>query len=146
MHRPGERGPDVFSTKPLRMAVLPGSNVNPSAAITAVIDRLYSNEYNLPVFTIKRTDEFNAWLLGLKDSLTHRRLLARLRRASVGNLGDVKPVGAGVFEMREHFGPGWRMYYIQRGAVVIVMLGGGGKSTQQADIAAAQALAVTIEE
>jgi putative addiction module killer protein len=98
------------------------------------------------VFTIKRTDEFNAWLLGLKDSLTHRRLLARLRKASVGNLGDVKPVGAGVFEMREHFGPGWRMYYVQRGAVVIVMLGGGGKSTQQADIAAAQAVAVTIEE
>jgi putative addiction module killer protein len=73
------------------------------------------------VFTIKRTDEFNAWLLGLKDSLTHRRLLARLRKASVGNLGDVKPVGAGVFEMREFFGPGWRMYYVQRGAVVIVM-------------------------
>ena len=47
--------------------------------------------------------------------------------------------------MREYFGPGWRMYYVQRGAVVIVMPGGGGKSTQQADIAAAQALAVTIE-
>ena len=64
------------------------------------------------MFTIKRTDEFNAWLLGLKDSLTHRRLLVRLRKASMGNLGDVKPVGAGVFEMREHFGPGWRMYYV----------------------------------
>ena len=51
-----------------------------------------------------------------------------------------------MFETREHFGPGWRMYYVQRGAVVIVMLGGGGKSTQQADIAAAQAVAVTIEE
>ncbi len=85
-------------------------------------------------------------MLNLKDSLTHRRLLARLRKASVGNLGDVKPAGAGVFEMREHFGPGWRMYYVQRGAVVIVMLGGGGKFTQKADIAAAQALAVTIEE
>ena len=90
-----------------------------------------------------------AWLLGLKDSLTHRRLLARLRKASLGNLGnlgDVRPVGAGVFEMREHFGPGWRMYYVQRRAVVIVMLGGDGKSTQRADIAAAQAVAVTIEE
>lgn len=78
------------------------------------VDNLYSTEYNQLVFTIKRTDGFNAWLLGLKDGLTHRRLLARLRKASVGNLGDVKPVGAGVFEMREHFGPGWRMYYVQR--------------------------------
>ena len=107
---------------------------------------MYSIEYTISLFTIKRTGEFNDWLLNLKDSLTHRRLLARLRKASVGNLGDVKPVGAGVFEMREHFGPGWRMYYVQRGAVVIVMLGGGGKFTQKADIAAAQALAVTIEE
>ena len=107
---------------------------------------LYSIDYATPVFTIKRTDGFNAWLLGLKDSLTHRRLLARLRKASLGNLGDVRPVGAGVFEMREHFVPGWRMDYVQRRAVVIVMLGGGGKSTQRADIAAAQALAATIEE
>jgi probable addiction module antidote protein len=64
----------------------------------------------------------------------------------MGDLGDVKPVGAGVFEMRGHFGPGWRMYYVQRGTVLIVMLGGGDKSTQQADIAAAQAVAATIEE
>lgn len=98
------------------------------------------------MFSIKRTDEFNAWLLGLKDGMTHRRLLARLRKASLGNLGDVKPVGAGVFEMREHFGPGWRMYYVQRGTVLIVMLGGGDKSTQVADIVRAVKLAATIEE
>lgn len=98
------------------------------------------------MFTIKRTDEFDAWLRGLKDGLTRRRLLARLRKASVGNLGDVKSVGAGVFEMREHFGPGWRMYFVQRGSVVIVMLGGGDKSKQQSDIATAQAVASTIEE
>lgn len=54
------------------------------------------------VLSIKRTDEFNAWLLGLKDGMTHRRLLARLRKASLGNLGDVKSVGSGLFEMREH--------------------------------------------
>jgi len=107
---------------------------------------MYSFEYKQRMFTIKRTDEFNAWLRDIKDSLTHRRLLARLRKASVGNLGDVKPVGAGVFEMREHFGAGWRMYYVQRGTIVIVMLGGGGKSTQRADIAAAQVVAGTIEE
>jgi putative addiction module killer protein len=61
-------------------------------------------------------------------------------------LGDVKPVGEGVFEMRERFGPGWRMYYVQRGQTIIVMLGGGEKSTQRADIARALKLAATIEE
>lgn len=63
----------------------------------------------------------------------------------MGHLGDVKPVGDGVFEMREHFGPGWRMYYVQRGALLIVMLGGGDKSTQAADIAKAVKLAATLE-
>jgi putative addiction module killer protein len=58
------------------------------------------------MYIIKRTDEFNAWLLGLKDGMTHRRLLLRLRKASLGNLGDVKPVGESAYEMREHFGPG----------------------------------------
>jgi len=98
------------------------------------------------VFSIRRTDEFNAWLLGLKDGMAHRRLLMRLRKASLGNLGDVKPVGDGLFEMREHFGPGWRMYYVQRGSTLIVMLGGGTKSSQQADIAAAKAWARKIED
>lgn len=98
------------------------------------------------MFLIRRTDEFNAWLLGIKDGITHRRLLVRLRKASLGNLGDVKPVGEGVFEMREHFGPGWRMYYVRRGEMLIVMLGGGDKSTQVADIAKAVRLAATIEE
>ena len=96
--------------------------------------------------SIKRTDEFNAWLHGLKDGMTHRRLLVRLRKAALGNLGDVKPVGDGVFEMLEHFGPGWRMYYVQRGVTLIVMLGGGDKSKQAADIARAVKLAATIEE
>lgn len=98
------------------------------------------------MLAIKRTDEFNEWLHSLKDGMTHRRLLGRLRKASLGNLGDTKPVGEGVFEMREHFGPGWRMYYIRRGTVLIVMLGGGDKSTQAADIAKAVKLAAIIKE
>lgn len=68
------------------------------------------------MYTIKRTEEFANWLVGIKDGLTRRRLATRLRKASLGNLGDIKPVGKGVFEMREHFGVGWRMYYIQRDA------------------------------
>ncbi|MBI4996275.1 MAG: type II toxin-antitoxin system RelE/ParE family toxin [Rhodocyclales bacterium] len=98
------------------------------------------------MFSIKRTDEFSSWLDGLKDRMTKQRLNSRLRKAMLGNLGDVKPVGAGVFEMREHFGPGWRMYYVQRGAILIVMLGGGDKATQATDIAKAVKLAALIEE
>jgi putative addiction module killer protein len=78
--------------------------------------------------------------------MTHRRLARRLEKVQRGNLGDVKAVSDGVFEMREHFGPGWRMYYVQRGDVLIVMLGGGEKSTQAADIAKAIKLAATLEE
>ena len=97
-------------------------------------------------YTVKRLNEFSDWLNGLKDGLTRQRLIKRLRKAQLGNLGDVEPVGDGVFEMREHFGPGWRMYYIQRGEMLIVMLGGGDKSTQQADIRRAVALAKRLED
>ncbi|MBU6503962.1 MAG: type II toxin-antitoxin system RelE/ParE family toxin [Burkholderiaceae bacterium] len=98
------------------------------------------------MFTIRRLPEFDAWLNGLRDRATRIRLARRLDKAQRGNLGDVRPIGDGVFEMREFFGPGWRMYYIERGGTIVVMLGGGNKSTQQADIAAAKALAATIEE
>ena len=64
----------------------------------------------------------------------------------MGNLGDVKSVGEDVYEMREVFGPGWRMYYVRHGAMLVVMLGGGDKSTQSADIDAAKQLARTLEE
>jgi putative addiction module killer protein len=98
------------------------------------------------MFTIKQTPEFSSWLSSLKDSMTRLRLARRLEKAQKGNLGDVKPVGDGVFEMREFFGPGWRMYYIVSGDTVVVMLGGGNKSTQSADIAAAIKLSKTLEE
>ena len=98
------------------------------------------------MFSIKPLPEFTAWLEGLKDRVAAQRLNVRLRKAMLGNLGDVKPVGKSVFEMREHFGPGWRMYYVQRGAVLIVMLGGGDKSTQAADITKAVKRAATLEE
>ncbi len=98
------------------------------------------------MYTIYQLPEFDAWLSGIKDGMTRRRLGRRLEKAQRGSLGDVKPVGEGVWEMREFFGPGWRMYYVQRGAVLIVMLGGGDKSTQAADIAKAIALAGTLED
>jgi len=98
------------------------------------------------LYTVKQLDEFSDWLKGLKDGLTKQRLNKRLRKAQLGNLGDVAAVGEGVFEMREHFGPGWRMYYVQRGEVLIVMLSGGDKSTQQTDIDRAIALAKSLED
>jgi putative addiction module killer protein len=89
------------------------------------------------MFTIRRLPEFDAWFDQLRDGPTQKRLLVRLRKAQLGHLGDVKAVGEGVYEMREFFGPGWRMYYAKRGKVLIVMLGGGDKSTQTNDIRAA---------
>lgn len=80
------------------------------------------------------------------DNPTKRRLARRLEKTQSGNLGHVKPVGESVWEMREFFGPGWRMYYIQQGDVIIVMLGGGDKSTQQRDIAKAIELSKTLED
>lgn len=98
------------------------------------------------MYLIKRTAEFDLWLGGLKDNVTRIRLARRLDKAQRGNLGDVKPVGGSVFEMREHFGAGWRMYFIQRGDVLIIMLGGGDKSSQDKDIAAAIKLAERLED
>lgn len=95
---------------------------------------------------IKTTDQFDVWLEGIRDGLTRRRIVARLRKASMGLLGDVKPVGEGVSEMREHFGSGWRLYFVQHGQTLIVMLAGGDKATQPADIALALRLARQLKE
>ena len=97
------------------------------------------------MYTIRYTDDFERWIDGLRDRATRIRLLRRLDRAATGNLGDVKSVGEGVFEMREFFGAGWRMYYVERNGALILMLGGGDKSTQRTDISIAQKLAKTME-
>lgn len=88
-------------------------------------------------YTIEQTPQFVRWIGLVPDRTSRLRLLRRLEKAQNGHLGDVKPVGGGVFEMREHFGAGYRMYYVQRGSRLIVMLGGGDKSSQQRDIARA---------
>jgi len=82
----------------------------------------------------------------LKDPVTRQRLNKRLLKLSLGNLGDIAPVGEGVLEMREHFGPGWRMYCIVRGQTLVIMLGGGDKSTQSKDIRQAIELAPQLED
>lgn len=100
----------------------------------------------MTMFTVKTLPEFDHWIDGLKDRTTRLRLSRRIDKAQRGNLGDVKPAGSGVYEMREHFGAGWRMYYVQRGNILIVMLGGGDKASQAADIAKAITLSTTLED
>lgn len=98
------------------------------------------------MYTVKTLPEFDKWLNGLKDRITKQRLSVRLRKATLGNLGDVKPVGDGVYEMREHFGPGWRMYYAKRGETLIMMLGGGDKGSQKTDITIARQRKSMLED
>lgn len=95
---------------------------------------------------IKRLPEFDDWLDGIKDNMTRIRLNRRLDKVQRGNFGDTKHLQDGVWEMREFFGPGWRMYYIKHNDVLIVMLGGGEKSTQQKDIELAVKLSKTLED
>jgi putative addiction module killer protein len=94
---------------------------------------------------VRQTDRFRAWLAGLRDERARARILKRLERAAGGNLGDVAPVGEGVSEMRIFYGPGYRVYFVQRGAELIVLLCGGDKSTQGADIEEAKALARELD-
>ena len=93
------------------------------------------------MISLRRTDEFARWLRGLRDLRAKAIVQARVERLISGNPGDVRPVGAGVSELRINFGPGYRVYFQQRGAVLIILLAGGDKSTQAKDIRAAIDLA-----
>lgn len=95
---------------------------------------------------VRQTDEFRTWLRGLRDDKAATRIAARIRRLEQGNPGDAKPLGAGLLEMRIDYGPGYRVYYVRRGAVIVVLLCGGDKRTQQRDIKRAQALAGELED
>ncbi|MBX9613763.1 MAG: type II toxin-antitoxin system RelE/ParE family toxin [Burkholderiales bacterium] len=97
------------------------------------------------MFTVRQTQEFQDWLDGLKDVKAQLRIVARLRLAEAGNLGDWKPVGNEVSEMRVAFGPGYRLYFTKRQNILIVMLAGGDKSTQTRDIKWAQKILQQLE-
>jgi len=96
--------------------------------------------------TIVRTGLFDAWLSKLKDPRAKARIIKRIRSAERGNMGDCKPVGAGVSEMRIHFGPGYRVYYMRIGDVVYLLLCGGTKRGQSSDISRAKELARFLKE
>ena len=95
---------------------------------------------------IRETDIYAKWFFRLKDERAKARINARIYRLSMGNPGDVKPVGEGVSELRIDCGPGYRVYFIKRGNILVILLCGGDKSTQSSDIAAAKTLARGVEE
>jgi putative addiction module killer protein len=96
--------------------------------------------------TILRTDIFDAWLSKLKDPRAKARIIKRIRSAERGNLGDCEPVGAGVSEMRIHFGPGYRVYFMRIGDLDYLLLCGGTKRGQSRDITRARQLARLLKE
>jgi putative addiction module killer protein len=92
-----------------------------------------------------RTAEFDEWLKALRDPIGKARILARLRAAQLGHFGDHAAVGEGVYELRIHTGPGYRVYYWRQGNVTYWLLCGGDKSTQRRDVRQAKLLRSTLE-
>jgi putative addiction module killer protein len=93
------------------------------------------------MFELKQTEQFLKWRTKLKDVRARALIASRLDRLAFGHTGDAEPVGGGVSELRIHHGPGYRIYFQQRGTTLIILLYGGDKGSQTKDIAAAKALA-----
>ena len=93
---------------------------------------------------VKKTDEFENWFKGLVDIKARAKISARIRRLELGNPGDIKPVGKGVSELRIDYGPGYRVYIVERSSELVIVLGGGTKKRQSADIERAKELAKEV--
>lgn len=96
--------------------------------------------------TFLRSPEFDEWLTRLADFKAKARILQRLRSATLGNFGDCNTVGEGISEMRIHFGPGYRIYFVRRGETIYLLLCGGNKRSQTRDIARARKMAREIKD
>jgi len=94
---------------------------------------------------VRQTARFREWLDNLADRRARERIAQRIVRLQAGLMGDVRPVGEGVSELRVDYGPGYRVYFVQRGLVLIVLLCGGDKDSQRRDIALAKKLAADVE-
>lgn len=90
---------------------------------------------------VRQTVVFVEWLANLRDLHARSRIVTRIRRMELGNVGDVKPVGEGVSEMRIAYGPGYRVYFAQHGRQIVILLCGGDKASQRRDIATAKQMA-----
>ena len=95
---------------------------------------------------VRQTNIFAKWFNSLRDRKAKARVQARIDRIEIGNFGDVSPIGEGVSELRIHYGPGYRVYFVQRGSVVVILLSGGDKSSQNADIKRAKEIAKQLED
>lgn len=98
------------------------------------------------MFEVRRTDVFSRWLNRLRDDQAIARVLTRVYRLSLGNLGDAKLVGNGISELRIDYGPGYRLYFARIGSSVVLLLAGGTKKTQQNDIARAKAILKEVKD
>jgi putative addiction module killer protein len=97
--------------------------------------------YALSMIEVRQTEAYSRWFEELHDRHARARINVRIRRLSLGNFGDVKPVGEGVSELRIEYGPGYRVYFAQRGHALVVLLAGGDKHSQEKDIKRALDLA-----
>lgn len=95
--------------------------------------------------TLLDTADFRRWFASLRDSRAKGRILARLRRLSLGNFGDARSLGGGLHELRVDYGPGYRIYFVRRGDALVLLAWGGDKSRQKADIVRARAIAAAWE-
>ncbi len=98
------------------------------------------------MFEVRKTERFARWLDALRDLRARARIQARIERLAMGLLGDVKPLKAGVSELRIDYGPGYRVYFVKRGRTVIILLAGGDKKSQRTDIQVALELAKQLED
>ena len=95
---------------------------------------VYPVEYNTVMVEIRQTEVYARWFSRLRDREARARIDVRIRRLSLGNPGDVMPVGEGVSEIRIDYGPGYRVYFVQRSETLVVLLNGGDKDSQERDI------------
>jgi len=98
------------------------------------------------IIEVRQTEAYARWIAGLADDRARARIEVRIYRLSLGNAGDVKPIGEGVSELRIDYGPGYRVYLTRRGKALVILLCGGDKRTQNKDIATAKALARQLKE
>ncbi len=94
---------------------------------------------------VRKTRIFSKWFDGLKDRRARSRIQARIDRVGMGHFGDIAPVGEGISELRIFYGPGYRVYFVQKGDVVVILLSGGDKSSQKSDIVKAKRIATQLE-
>ena len=112
----------------------------------ATVCFLYRRGYNVSEFEIRQTREFSRWFEGVRDREARARIAVRIRRLSLGNVGDAVGLGAGLAELRVDYGPGYRVYVTRARMDCFVLLFGGDKRTQATDIRTARRLAANLEE